>query len=195
MLQNKRVSLTQMIFNKRHLHQLNKRSHIDDDIYDRWHHNISNNKNEKNQSPHQNKRSYTNKHNSHLNESFVDLDETITTTRATTTTTTTLTANTNNNDGYFYWLGKDYCNAYREDIKECHIHDKDQFERTEVPRMPWRDQGVAIVGESARDLARHFIQRWNHCKVILKILFIVFLLQFKYLFLIINSIISCEETV
>lgn len=31
--------------------------------------------------------------------------------------------------------------------------------------MPWRDQGAVTVGESARDLARHFIQRWNQAKV------------------------------
>ena len=163
MLQNKRVSLTEMLFNKRHLHQLNKRSHIDDEIYDRWHPNNNNN----NKNPSYRQRLINNNNNnmsrhSHLNESFIDLD-----------VTTTISLNhletTNNNLNtdlvFFYWLGKDYCNAYREDIKECHIHDKDQFERTEVPRMPWRDQGMVVVGESARDLARHFIQRWNHCKV------------------------------
>lgn len=31
--------------------------------------------------------------------------------------------------------------------------------------MPWRDEGMIVFGESARDLARHFIQRWNQCKV------------------------------
>ena len=30
--------------------------------------------------------------------------------------------------------------------------------------MPWRDEALVIFGESARDLARHFIQRWNQCK-------------------------------
>ena len=34
--------------------------------------------------------------------------------------------------------------------------------------MPWRDQALAFWGASARDLARHFIQRWNQCKVIQK---------------------------
>ena len=160
MLQNKRVSLTEMLFNKRHLHQLNKRSHIDDEIYDRWHPN-NNTINNKNPSYRQRHPNNNMSRHSHLNESFIDLDE---------TTTISLnhleiTNNLNTDLVFFYWLGKDYCNAYREDIKECHIHDKDQFERTEVPRMPWRDQGMVVVGESARDLARHFIQRWNHCKV------------------------------
>lgn len=31
--------------------------------------------------------------------------------------------------------------------------------------MPWRDQALVVIGHSARDLARHFIQRWNQCKV------------------------------
>lgn len=30
--------------------------------------------------------------------------------------------------------------------------------------MPWRDEALVFFGESARDLARHFIQRWNQCK-------------------------------
>jgi hypothetical protein len=160
MLQNKRVSLTDMIFNKRHLHQLNKRSHIDDEIYDRWHTNHP-------KTPH-----HRNRH-EHLNESFVDLDETPTNEDETNMSLTQsdqknikFKIDTPNECRQYFWLGKDYCNTYREDIKECHEHAKDQFDRAEVPRMPWRDQGMVMVGESARDLARHFIQRWNYCKVV-----------------------------
>ena len=36
--------------------------------------------------------------------------------------------------------------------------------------MPWRDHGVVLIGDSARDLARHFIQKWNQCKVNINIL-------------------------
>lgn len=32
--------------------------------------------------------------------------------------------------------------------------------------MPWRDVGVVVHGSPARDLARHFIQRWNFTKVL-----------------------------
>jgi phospholipase D1/2 len=32
--------------------------------------------------------------------------------------------------------------------------------------MPWRDVGVVVHGSAARDLARHFIQRWNFTKVL-----------------------------
>ena len=69
------------------------------------------------------------------------------------------------NLGYYYWIGKDYANAYREDFKDVHEYMKDQFDRSEVPRMPWRDQAAVVIGHGARDLARHFIQRWNQCKV------------------------------
>ncbi len=44
------------------------------------------------------------------------------------------------------------------------IFHKDQFDRTEIPRMPWRDEAFVVFGHSARDLARHFIQRWNQVK-------------------------------
>jgi len=31
--------------------------------------------------------------------------------------------------------------------------------------MPWHDIGVVVHGKAARDIARHFIQRWNFTKV------------------------------
>lgn len=31
--------------------------------------------------------------------------------------------------------------------------------------MPWHDIGVMVHGKAARDIARHFIQRWNFTKV------------------------------
>ena len=30
--------------------------------------------------------------------------------------------------------------------------------------MPWHDIGVQLCGQGARDIARHFIQRWNYIK-------------------------------
>ncbi len=70
----------------------------------------------------------------------------------------------NSQSGYYYWIGKDYSNVYFEDFKAIDIHSTDQFSREEVPRMPWRDQAMVMLNESARDLARHFIQRWNQTK-------------------------------
>ncbi len=64
----------------------------------------------------------------------------------------------------YYWEGKDYSNCYKEDFKDLHEYAKDQFDRTSVQRMPWRDEAMCVFGESGRDIARHFIQRWNHCK-------------------------------
>ena len=45
------------------------------------------------------------------------------------------------------------------------------IDRESIPRMPWHDIGCIVYGRPARDLARHFIQRWNVVKVILKVLF------------------------
>lgn len=41
----------------------------------------------------------------------------------------------------------------------------DNIDRSQVPRMPWRDLSAAVHGKAARDVARHFIQRWNFTKV------------------------------
>ncbi|KAF8323532.1 uncharacterized protein EI90DRAFT_3146978 [Cantharellus anzutake] len=60
------------------------------------------------------------------------------------------------------WAGKDYAN---ERVVEFHTLTKpydDMFDRSKVPRMPWHDVGVQILGPPARDLCRHFVQRWNH---------------------------------
>lgn len=42
---------------------------------------------------------------------------------------------------------------------------KDQLDRGKYPRMPWHDVHCALWGPPCRDVARHFIQRWNHAKV------------------------------
>lgn len=38
------------------------------------------------------------------------------------------------------------------------------MDRNVTPRMPWHDMTVGMVGPIARDVARHFIQRWNFLK-------------------------------
>uniref|UniRef100_A0A671QAH1 phospholipase D n=1 Tax=Sinocyclocheilus anshuiensis TaxID=1608454 RepID=A0A671QAH1_9TELE len=38
------------------------------------------------------------------------------------------------------------------------------IDRYKTPRMPWHDIGVLVHGKAARDIARHFIQRWNFTK-------------------------------
>jgi phospholipase D1/2 len=34
-----------------------------------------------------------------------------------------------------------------------------------MPRMPWHDISSVVVGAAARDVARHFIMRWNASKL------------------------------
>lgn len=36
------------------------------------------------------------------------------------------------------------------------------YDRCKVPRMPWHDISMQLVGQPARDLTRHFVQRWNY---------------------------------
>jgi phospholipase D1/2 len=54
---------------------------------------------------------------------------------------------------------------------------EDMYDRSKIPRMPWlvlmsrnvsvylwivcrHDVGMQVVGQPARDLCRHFVQRW-----------------------------------
>uniref|UniRef100_A0A671L3K8 phospholipase D n=1 Tax=Sinocyclocheilus anshuiensis TaxID=1608454 RepID=A0A671L3K8_9TELE len=63
------------------------------------------------------------------------------------------------------WLGKDYSNFIKRDWTQLDQPFQDNVDRTQVPRIPWRDLGAVHHGKAARDLARHFIQRWNFTKV------------------------------
>ncbi|XP_050789512.1 phospholipase D2 isoform X4 [Gopherus flavomarginatus] len=64
------------------------------------------------------------------------------------------------------WLGKDYSNLITKDWVQLDRPFEDFIDRTRMPRMPWRDVGVAVHGRAARDVARHFIQRWNFTKMV-----------------------------
>ncbi|XP_064127731.1 phospholipase D2 isoform X3 [Loxodonta africana] len=63
-----------------------------------------------------------------------------------------------------FWLGKDYSNLITKDWVQLDRPFEDFIDRETTPRMPWRDVGVVVHGPPARDLARHFIQRWNFTK-------------------------------
>ncbi|XP_066265990.1 phospholipase D1-like isoform X2 [Branchiostoma lanceolatum] len=63
------------------------------------------------------------------------------------------------------WVGKDYVNFIAKDFVELEKPFSDFIDRTTVPRMPWHDIGAMVYGKAARDVARHFIQRWNAAKV------------------------------
>ncbi|KAJ8519021.1 hypothetical protein ONZ45_g3982 [Pleurotus djamor] len=63
------------------------------------------------------------------------------------------------------WPGKDYSNPRVMDFHTLNKPEEDMYDRTKVPRMPWQvvhDVGMQVVGQPARDLARHFVQRWNY---------------------------------
>lgn len=63
------------------------------------------------------------------------------------------------------WIGKDYTNFILKDFTELNQPFADLIDRTKTPRMPWHDIGSVVVGQASRDVARHFIERWNACKL------------------------------
>ncbi|KFM64835.1 Phospholipase D1, partial [Stegodyphus mimosarum] len=62
------------------------------------------------------------------------------------------------------WHGKDYVNFICRDFENLHQPYTDIIDRKTTPRMPWHDIGLFLQGEPARDIARHFIIRWNQAK-------------------------------
>ena len=64
-----------------------------------------------------------------------------------------------------WFIGKDYCNFYVKDIADVENPFIDLVDRNDVPRMPWHDIACAMYGNAARDIGRHFIERWNFTKV------------------------------
>lgn len=60
------------------------------------------------------------------------------------------------------WPGKDYSNPRVQDFYGLEQPYAEMYDRSKVPRMPWHDIGMQVVGQPARDLARHFVQRWNY---------------------------------
>ncbi|KAF2435365.1 phospholipase D [Tothia fuscella] len=59
------------------------------------------------------------------------------------------------------WPGKDYSNPRVQDFYALDKPYEEMYDRNKIPRMPWHDIGMQIVGQPARDLSRHFVQRWN----------------------------------
>ena len=60
------------------------------------------------------------------------------------------------------WPGKDYSNPRVQDFYALDKPYEEMYDRTKIPRMPWHDIAMQIVGQPARDLTRHFVQRWNY---------------------------------
>ncbi|PHH80154.1 hypothetical protein CDD80_2692 [Ophiocordyceps camponoti-rufipedis] len=60
--------------------------------------------------------------------------------------------------------GKDYSNPRVQDFFRLNEPYEEMYDRSKVPRMPWHDVSMQVVGQPARDLTRHFIQRWNYLR-------------------------------
>ena len=60
---------------------------------------------------------------------------------------------------FLFFLGKDYVNFIVKDVARPDRPEDDNVDRRTTPRMPWHDISLMVQGFSARDVARHFIQR------------------------------------
>jgi phospholipase D1/2 len=60
------------------------------------------------------------------------------------------------------WPGKDYSNPRVQDFYALDRPYEEMYDRTKVPRMPWHDISMQLIGQPARDVGRHFVQRWNY---------------------------------
>lgn len=60
--------------------------------------------------------------------------------------------------------GKDYSNPRVQDFFRLTEPYEEMYDRSKVPRMPWHDIAMQVVGQPARDLTRHFVQRWNYLR-------------------------------
>lgn len=60
--------------------------------------------------------------------------------------------------------GKDYSNPRIQDFFRLDEPYEEMYDRSKTPRMPWHDISMQVVGQPARDLTRHFVQRWNYLR-------------------------------
>jgi phospholipase D1/2 len=56
----------------------------------------------------------------------------------------------------------DYSNARICDFDKVEDYTKESVSRKDTMRMPWHDVHSRIIGPAVSDIARHFIERWNH---------------------------------
>ncbi|XP_062512561.1 phospholipase D1-like [Corticium candelabrum] len=62
------------------------------------------------------------------------------------------------------WVGQDYYNPFLRTGVDLDHPSEDMVDRRQYPRMPWQDIGACVLGQAARDVARHFVHRWNFIK-------------------------------
>ncbi|KAG0289653.1 Phospholipase D1, partial [Dissophora globulifera] len=63
------------------------------------------------------------------------------------------------------WPGQDYSNPRIKDFVNVKDYNADLIEKRLLARMPWHDVSLGVAGQPARDIARHFVQRWNFVKL------------------------------
>ncbi|RKP23598.1 hypothetical protein SYNPS1DRAFT_24334 [Syncephalis pseudoplumigaleata] len=64
-----------------------------------------------------------------------------------------------------YWPGQDYSNPRVKDFANVNEPQLQLIDRRYVPRMPWHDVSMRVTGQAARDVGRHFVERWNFIKL------------------------------
>jgi len=69
-----------------------------------------------------------------------------------------------NSENEEFFPGIDYSNSRKKDFVNVKKFEQPLIPKKEVPRMPWHDIAVRIVGEAVSDMSRHFIQYWNFVK-------------------------------
>uniref|UniRef100_A0A7S3NN57 Phospholipase n=1 Tax=Euplotes crassus TaxID=5936 RepID=A0A7S3NN57_EUPCR len=68
-------------------------------------------------------------------------------------------------DGNYIFPGKDYSNSRIKDFVDVQDTSQPLIDRNTTPRMPWQDLHLFVRGETAQDLAVHFIEYWNNAKI------------------------------
>ncbi|CAG8443136.1 7205_t:CDS:10, partial [Diversispora eburnea] len=62
------------------------------------------------------------------------------------------------------WPGQDYSNPRIKDFVDVKNWSSALIDKKMTARMPWHDVSIGLIGKAARDVGRHFIQRWNFIK-------------------------------
>ncbi|KAI9365193.1 hypothetical protein BD770DRAFT_378002 [Pilaira anomala] len=60
--------------------------------------------------------------------------------------------------------GQDYSDARVRDFEHVKNWDMRLIDKTVIPRMPWHDMSLCVIGAPVLDVARHFCERWNFIK-------------------------------
>ncbi|KAI8990852.1 hypothetical protein BDF20DRAFT_908690 [Mycotypha africana] len=60
--------------------------------------------------------------------------------------------------------GQDYSDARVRDFEKVKLWDMKLIDKTTVPRMPWHDISLCMLGTPVLDVSRHFCDRWNFIK-------------------------------